>query len=110
MSAPPPALDAGAPGGYIGRMSTPDNHSIARQLAVLEERMNTQQADYRTGWEAIRTDMAGLKADITKRDTDIRTDIAQRDTGAAQRETRMLLAIAGMIGLAVAFLCLASAG
>ena len=30
--------------------------------------------------------------------------MAQRDTEAAKRETRMLLAIAGMIGLAVAIL------
>ncbi|MBC6436789.1 MAG: hypothetical protein GDA52_01330 [Rhodobacteraceae bacterium] len=101
-------------------MSAPDTHSIARQLAVLEERMNTQQADYRAGWEAIRANMAEhqrdyrtsiarLAEDMAKRDTDIRTDIAQRDTEAARRETRMLLAIAGMIGLAVAILRFAPA-
>lgn len=34
----------------------------------------------------------------------LRADMAARDTDAVKRETRMLLAIAGMIGLAVAVL------
>ncbi len=50
----------------------PDNHELARRIAVLEERMNTS-------YERLRADMAA-------------------------RETRMLLAIAGMLGLAVAIL------
>jgi len=91
-------------------MSTPDIHTIARQLAVLEERMNTQQADYRTDIARLAEDMAKRDADQAKRDTDIRTDIAQRDTEAARRETRMLLAIAVMIGLAVAILRFTPAG
>ena len=57
----------------------PDNHELARQIAVLEERMNTMQADLSATLERFRADMAN-------------------------RETRMLLAIAGMIGLAVAIL------
>ena len=57
----------------------PDNHELARQVAVLEERMKTMQADLSATLERFRADMAN-------------------------RETRMLLAIAGMIGLAVAIL------
>ena len=64
----------------------PDNHELARQLAVLEERMKTMQAEY-------RTDIARLAEDMAKHNVE-----------AAKRETRMLLAVAAMIGLAVAIL------
>ncbi len=57
----------------------PDNHDLARRLAVLEERMNTKAAETESALDRLRADMA-------------------------KRETRMLLAIAGMIGLAVAVL------
>lgn len=40
---------------------TPDNHTLARQLAVLKERMNTHQAAYETA-------LARLAEDIAKRD------------------------------------------
>ncbi|MYG28330.1 MAG: hypothetical protein F4213_20315 [Boseongicola sp. SB0677_bin_26] len=57
----------------------PDIHEVARQLAVLEERMETKQAGHESALERLRAD------------------------GAA-RETRLILAMAGMIALAVAFL------
>ncbi len=41
----------------------PDHHELARQIAVLKERMNTMQADY-------RTDIARLAEDNAKRDKD----------------------------------------
>ncbi|MBC6436749.1 MAG: hypothetical protein GDA52_01120 [Rhodobacteraceae bacterium] len=92
-------------------MTAPDLHTIARQLAVLEERMNTHQADYKTGWEAIRANMADLKADIAKRDADSRTniadlkaDIAKRDAEASRREMRLTLTVLGAVGLATAIL------
>ncbi|MBC6438596.1 MAG: hypothetical protein GDA52_10820 [Rhodobacteraceae bacterium] len=110
-------------------MSMPDTHSIARQLAVLEERMNTQQADYRTGWEAIRANMAehqreyrtsiaDLKADITKRDADYRTgwetiranmadlkaDAAKRDADAAKRDKDNQRFLVTLFGLLVAII------
>ena len=47
--------------------------------ARMEERMNTQQAEY-------RTDIARLAEDIAKRDTE-----------AAKRETRLLLAVVGVM-------------
>ncbi len=62
----------------------PDINYLARQVAVLEERMNTMQADLSATLERFLVDMA------------------TRDVEAAKRETRMLLAIAGMLGLAVA--------
>jgi len=56
------------------------------QIARLEERMNTMQAEY-------KTDIARLAEDMAKRDTE-----------AARRETRLILAILGIVGLAVALL------
>ncbi|MCY4258890.1 MAG: hypothetical protein OXC91_01320 [Rhodobacteraceae bacterium] len=49
------------------------------RMARLEERMNTMDERYDKGWALLREDMA-------------------------KRETRMLLAVAGMIGLAVTVL------
>lgn len=63
-----------------------DIHEINRKLAVLEERMNTMQADLSATLERFRADMA------------------KRETEGARRETRMLLAMAAMIGLAVAII------
>ena len=57
----------------------PDHHGVARRLAVLEERMDTMNERYDKGWALLREDMA-------------------------KRETRMLLAIAGMFGLGIAVL------
>ena len=57
----------------------PDSYELARQIAVLEERMNTSRA--------------GLSATLGR----LRAD-------KAARETRMLLAMGSMIGLAVAIL------
>ncbi len=54
-------------------------HAFDKRLAVLEERMKTLKAENETAFERLRSDIA-------------------------TRETRMLLAIAGMIGLAVAIL------
>jgi len=55
------------------------DHDFDKRLAVLEERMKTLKAENETAFERLRSDIA-------------------------TRETRMLLAIAGMIGLAVAVL------
>lgn len=63
-----------------------DIHEINRKLAVLEERMNTMQADLSATLERFRADMA------------------KRETEGARRETRMLLVMAAMIGLAVAII------
>ncbi|MCY4259367.1 MAG: hypothetical protein OXC91_03795 [Rhodobacteraceae bacterium] len=60
-------------------MTDESMNALPERLARLEERMKTMQAEY-------RTDIARLAEDMAK------------------RETRLLLAIAGMIGLAVAVL------
>ncbi len=68
------------------RMSEVANdHQLAQHVAVLEERMNTMQAEY-------RTDIARLAEDMAKRDAE-----------AAKRETRLILATAGMfvVGLTI---------
>ena len=36
----------------------PDNHDLARRLAVLEERMKTMDERYDRGWALLREDMA----------------------------------------------------
>ena len=65
---------------------TPSAGDLARQLAVLEERMKTMQAEY-------KTDIAMLAADNAKRDAE-----------HAKRDKQQLLAIAGIVGLATAIL------
>ena len=59
--------------------------------------MNTMKAEY-------KTDIARLAEDIAKRDASRDAAAAKRDVEAAKRETRQLLAIAGMIAVAVAIL------
>ena len=56
---------------YVRCMSeAPDNHQLARQLAVLEERMNTHQATYETALERLERRMAERDAESAKRDKD----------------------------------------
>ncbi|MBC6438046.1 MAG: hypothetical protein GDA52_07890 [Rhodobacteraceae bacterium] len=97
-------VDAPARGGYIGRMSTPDIHSIARQLAVLEERMNTYQADYRTDIARLAEDMAKRDAEQAKRDAeqakrdaDLKADIAKRDKDNQRFLVNLLLVLFGVL-------------
>jgi len=59
---------------------------LSAKLAPLKERIEIRQAQHEGALDRLRADMAA------------------RDTEAAKRETRMLLAMAGMIGLAVAVL------
>ena len=88
-------------------------------IAVLEERMNTKQAEYKTDIAHLRADtinaIAQLRADCTNAIAQLRADstnaIAQsRENNKqlradmAQRETRMIITILAMIGLAVAIL------
>ncbi len=61
-------------------------HELSERIARLEERMQTNQAEY-------KTDIARLAEDMAKRDVE-----------AAKRETRLLLAIGAM--LAVGFTAL----
>ncbi len=72
-------------------------HELSRDLAVLEERMKTMQAEY-------KTDIARLAEDSAKRDAGHKADIAQFAKDADKRETRLLLTLAGLIGVATAIL------
>jgi len=64
----------------------PTNHELAIGLTTLEERMNTHQSDYKA---IVQT---------------LRADIERRDTEAARRETRMLIALIAVVGIATAIL------
>ena len=68
----------------------PPPHELSERIARVEERMKTMQAEY-------KTDIALLAKTLSE-------DMAKRDTEAAKRETRLILALAGMIALAVAIL------
>ena len=63
-----------------------EQSDLAAKVAVLEERMNTKQAEY-------KTDIAMLAADNARLETEI-----------AKRDTRQLMAIAAMIGIATAII------
>ena len=67
---------------------TPDIHQVTRQVAVLEERMKTMQAEY-------RTDIARLAEDMAK-----------RDASAANRETRLILAMIVIVSVAVGLIAM----
>ena len=70
-----------------------NHHEFDKRLAVLEERMKTLKAENTSAQERLNASLEGF-----------RTDQAQLREDMAKRETRMLLAVAGMIGLAVAIL------
>ncbi len=78
-----------------------DNHELDRRLAVLEERMKTMQAEHESALDRLRAD---IRADMGR----LSEGMAQRDTEAARRGTRLIVTIAGLMigisGLAVAFL------
>jgi len=61
-------------------------HAFDKRIAVLEERMNTQLAKNESAIDRLRADME------------------RRDKEAANRETRLILAVAAMITIAVAIL------
>ena len=64
-----------------------------RKLAVLEERMNTMQAQYESALDRLRADIARQGESI-----------AQRDAETARRELRITLTVIGAVGLATAIL------
>ncbi len=96
-------------------MAETTNHKLALQIAVLEEKMNTTQAetesaldrlradmaDLKTSW---KTDMADLKTDMADRKTDwktdmadLRTDTADLRTDMARRDSRLILSVLGIM-------------
>ena len=69
----------------------PDNHELDKRLAVLEERMNTIQANLDKTLQEFKTDMADLK-----------TDAEKRETAAEKRDKTLLITLGGLIIGAVA--------
>ena len=82
----------------------PDIDQLARQLAVLEERMNTHQATYETALERLERRLAERDAEAAKRDA----EAARRDAQKAEREAtarwwQTAVILAG-IGIAATFI------
>ena len=59
-----------------------DLAELKKQHAVLEERMNTKQAETESALDRLRADMADWK-------TDMQADMARRDADMAKRDTDM---------------------
>ena len=76
-----------------------DTHALARQIAVLEERMNTMQAEYRTDIARLAEDMASREAARAEREA----ARAERDSNARWWQTAILIAaIAALLTFAPA--------
>ncbi len=69
------------------------NQELAKEIAVLEEKMNTKHAETETSIERMNAAFERL-----------RTDMAKRDVEAGKRENRLLLAILGGIAVATTIL------
>ena len=67
-------------------MNEPTIHELARQIVVLEERMNTHQTECTSAFDRLRADMA------------------VRDAEYSKRENRIILTTLGAIGLATTIL------
>ncbi len=68
----------------------PETHALARQVAVLEERMKTMQADLSATLERFESRMADRDTRAAQRDA----ALADRDTRAAQRDAALAERIA----------------
>ena len=73
---------------------TPDTHELARQLAFLEERMKTMQADY-------KTDIAMLGKQIAARDAELGKQIAERDKDNLRWQVGLWIAAVVIIGVLI---------
>ena len=71
---------------------TDSTETLAVQLARLEERMETRQAEY-------KTEIGQMQADLASRIDGLATE-------NAKRETRLVVTFAGLLAVAVAFLSL----
>ena len=73
------------------------NHELARQIAILEERMNTKQLEY-------RMDIARLAENMAHRDTEIVKGMA----GARWWQTAILSGVIAAVGGIVTAIILAA--
>ena len=95
----------------MGLMSEPTTQELALQIAVLEERMNTRQAEYKTDLATYAADTRAaldrMNHDIAKHGADIAkhgADMAKHGADMAKRETRLIAVLLGGIGVATAIL------
>ena len=77
-----------------GMSGAPDNHEIDKRLAVLEERMNTMQAEY-------KTDIARLAEDAAKRETRLVEDMAKRDKENTRWQIGLWIAAIVILGILI---------
>lgn len=66
----------------------PDNHELARQVAVLEERTNTMQAELKASLEASSAAFERLRTDMAERDA----ARSERDATARWLQTAIIVA------------------
>lgn len=79
----------------------PDSHELARQLAVLEERMNTKQAEY-------RSDLADLMREIASTNAETNAELQKQLATATDRmattrwwQTAVLLGGMGIVAAVI---------
>ena len=90
----------------------PDNHELARQLAVLEERMKTMQADLsaalernNAAFDRLRADMTGLEKRLVEKNAETADRIAtatERMANSRWWQTAIMIAVVALVGAAVA--------
>ena len=80
---------------------TPDIHQLARQVAVLEERMNTKQAEY-------RSDLADLMREIASTNAETNAELQKQLATATERmattrwwQTAILLGGMGIVAAVI---------
>ncbi len=78
-------------------MAETTNHKLALQIAVLEEKMNTTQAETESALDRLRADMAGWKAEWKTDMTDRKTDLDDLRTDLAKRDSRLIFSVLGIM-------------
>lgn len=75
----------------------PDIHRIARQMAVLEERMETTLAKTESAIDRLRADMARRDAEMAKRDA----EMAKRDKDNTRWQIGLWVAAVVILGFLI---------
>ncbi|MCY4168008.1 MAG: hypothetical protein OXD36_00655 [Rhodobacter sp.] len=73
----------------------PDSRELAKRFDLLKKDFEIMQAN-------VNSTLNEMRANVNSTLSGMRADMAAHREDAARRETRLILAIAGMIGLAVA--------
>ena len=90
----PAALAWGGDRAYVGGMSeAPTNHQLSERLAVLEERMSTKQAEYRSDLADLMREIATANAETQKQIANTNAE-TQKQIANTNAETQKQLATA----------------